>query len=121
MPSFISGGITRAQAAKHGERRHGESHALLAFRQPAATAGTCATAASERAIEKQGVAGAPISARCVEGVDDKRRREGIFAPDAKVEAPRCGGAFEIYMNPYAPAGLKGADDMRFLARAGAHA
>jgi uncharacterized protein YndB with AHSA1/START domain len=44
-------------------------------------------------------------------------REGIksfFAPDAHVEA-RPDGPFEIYMNPFAKPGLKGADDMRFLA------
>lgn len=44
-------------------------------------------------------------------------REGIqsfFAPDARVE-PRPGGLFEIHMNPYAAPGMKGADDMRFLA------
>src|SRR5437773_11525920 len=43
--------------------------------------------------------------------------EGIrsfFAPDARVEA-RPDGPFEIYFNPYAAPGLKGADDMRFLA------
>ncbi|MBL8507338.1 MAG: SRPBCC domain-containing protein [Chitinimonas sp.] len=39
---------------------------------------------------------------------------GFFAPEARVEA-RPGGPFEIYMNPYAAAGLKGADDMRVLA------
>src|SRR5258708_21148229 len=43
--------------------------------------------------------------------------EGIksfFAPDARIEA-RPDGPFEIYFNPYAVPGLKGADDMRFLA------
>ena len=43
--------------------------------------------------------------------------EGIvtfFAPEAVVE-PRPGGAFSVHFNPYAPAGLKGADDMRVLA------
>ena len=43
--------------------------------------------------------------------------EGIksfFAPDANVEA-RVGGAFQIYMDPFAPTGMKGADDMVFLA------
>ena len=42
--------------------------------------------------------------------------EGIatfFAPEAKVEA-RPDGPFEIYMNPYAAAGMKGADNMRVL-------
>jgi uncharacterized protein YndB with AHSA1/START domain len=44
-------------------------------------------------------------------------REGIvsfFAPDAKVEA-RVGGPFQIYIDPGAAPGAKGADDMRFLA------
>ena len=43
--------------------------------------------------------------------------EGItsfFAPGARLE-PRSMGLFEIHMNPYAPDGLKGADDMRYLA------
>ena len=43
--------------------------------------------------------------------------EGIktfFAPDARVEA-RVDGPFEIYINPLAPPGEKGADGMRFLA------
>ncbi len=42
--------------------------------------------------------------------------EGIksfFAPDAKVEL-RVDGPFEIYMNPYAEPGQKGADDMRII-------
>jgi uncharacterized protein YndB with AHSA1/START domain len=44
-------------------------------------------------------------------------REGVisfFAPDAQVEA-RVGGAFQIYFDPGAPPGTKGADDMRYLA------
>ncbi len=43
--------------------------------------------------------------------------EGIktfFAPDANVEA-RVDGPFQIYMDPTAAPGMKGADDMRFLA------
>lgn len=42
--------------------------------------------------------------------------EGIksfFAPDAKVEL-RIDGPFEIYMNPFAEVGMKGADDMRII-------
>jgi len=70
-------------------------------------------AGAERMIEKQGVVNAPIEEvwkawTTTEGV------KSFFAPDANVEA-RSGGPFEIYMNPYAPAGMKGADDMRFLA------
>jgi uncharacterized protein YndB with AHSA1/START domain len=44
-------------------------------------------------------------------------RDGItsfFAPDAVIE-PRVGGAFQIHFDPGAPAGMKGADDMRFMA------
>ena len=43
--------------------------------------------------------------------------EGIatfFAPEARVEA-RSGGPFEVYINPYAKPGMKGADDMKVLA------
>ena len=69
--------------------------------------------AAERMIEKQAVVAAPIEEvwkawSTTEGV------KSFFAPDAKVEA-RSGGAFEIYMNPYAEPGLKGADDMRVMA------
>ena len=42
--------------------------------------------------------------------------EGIktfFAPDAKVEL-RVDGPFEIYMNPFAAVGTKGADEMRIV-------
>jgi len=88
-----------------------KSHAILAF--IAAAWLLPVAAAPERMIEKQGVVEAPIGEvwkawTTSEGV------KSFFAPDAKVE-PRSGGPFEIYMNPYAPAGLKGADDMRFLA------
>jgi uncharacterized protein YndB with AHSA1/START domain len=40
--------------------------------------------------------------------------QSFFAPEAVVE-PRAGGAFHLHFNPYAPAGMKGADDMRVLA------
>lgn len=69
--------------------------------------------AAERAIDKEVVVAA--------SVDDVwtawTTRAGIvsfFAPDAIVEA-RPGGAFHIHFDPYAAAGAKGADDMRFLA------
>jgi uncharacterized protein YndB with AHSA1/START domain len=39
---------------------------------------------------------------------------GFFAPDAEIDA-RVGGAFHIHIDPGAPAGSKGADDMRFMA------
>ena len=69
--------------------------------------------AEERAIAKQIVVKAPVEAvwnawTTTEGI------KSFFAPDARVEA-RVDGPFEIYMNPYAAPGMKGADDMRFLA------
>jgi uncharacterized protein YndB with AHSA1/START domain len=42
--------------------------------------------------------------------------EGIksfFAPDAKVEL-RVDGPFQVYINPFAEPGMKGADDMRII-------
>jgi uncharacterized protein YndB with AHSA1/START domain len=44
-------------------------------------------------------------------------RAGItsfFAPDAEID-PRVGGAFHIHMDPYGEPGMKGADEMRFMA------
>jgi uncharacterized protein YndB with AHSA1/START domain len=70
-------------------------------------------AAAERFVEKTALIPAPLDAVW----EAWTTREGIisfFAPDAKVEA-RPDGPFEIWFNPYAPPGLKGADDMRFLA------
>ena len=69
--------------------------------------------AAERAIDKEVVVNATLD----QAWDAWTTREGIvgfFAPDAKIE-PRVGGAFHIHMDPGAPAGAKGADDMRFLA------
>lgn len=73
---------------------------------------TCA-AAEERAITKQVMVKAPVDAvwnafTTTEGV------KSFFAPDGRVEA-RPDGPFEIYINPYAQPGMKGADDMRVLA------
>ncbi len=68
---------------------------------------------AERAIEREVV----IRATLDQSWDAWTTRDGIvsfFAPDARIE-PRVGGLFEIHVNPYAPAGLKGADDMRFMA------
>lgn len=75
----------------------------------------CANAAvaAERAIEKSAVVDATVD----QVWDSWTTREGIvgfFAPDAKIE-PRVGGAFQIYIDPLAPPGLKGADEMRFMA------
>lgn len=69
--------------------------------------------AAERAIDKEVVVAATLDQVWASWTT----REGIvgfFAPDARIE-PRVGGAFQIYIDPGAPAGAKGADDMRFLA------
>ena len=69
--------------------------------------------ASERAIDKEVV----IAANVDQAWDAWTTREGIvsfFAPEAVIE-PRVGGAFHIHIDPTAPPGMKGADDMRFLA------
>ncbi len=69
--------------------------------------------AAERSIDKEVVVAASL--------DDAwaawTTREGItsfFAPDAVIDA-RPGGAFHIHIDPTAPPGQKGADDMRYLA------
>lgn len=76
-------------------------------------AATLWSQAAERAIEKDVVVRATLD----EAWAAWTTREGItsfFAPDARVEA-RVGGPFQIYIDPGAQPGLKGADDMRFLA------
>ena len=69
--------------------------------------------AQERYVDKEVRVKAPIDAvwqawTTTEGI------KTFFAPDAHVEA-RVDGPFEIYINPLAPPGMKGADSMRFLA------
>lgn len=75
--------------------------------------GVPAAQAAERAIDKEVV----LKASLDQAWKVWTTREGItsfFAPDAVIE-PRVGGAFHIHMDPAAPAGAKGADDMRFMA------
>ncbi len=69
--------------------------------------------AAERALDKEVV----VAATLEQAWDAWTTREGIvgfFAPEARIE-PRPGGLFEIQINPLAEPGLRGADDMRFLA------
>jgi uncharacterized protein YndB with AHSA1/START domain len=69
--------------------------------------------AAERALDKEVVVAAGVDQLW----DAWTTREGItsfFSPDARIE-PRVGGAFQIYMDPGAEPGMKGADDMRYLA------
>ena len=72
-----------------------------------------ASAAAERAIDKEVVVNATLD----QAWEAWTTREGIrsfFAPDAVVE-PRVGGAFHIHMDPGGAPGMKGADDMRYMA------
>jgi uncharacterized protein YndB with AHSA1/START domain len=72
-----------------------------------------AVQAAERAIDKEVV----VAAAPEQVWQAWTTRDGItsfFAPEARIE-PRVGGLFEIHINPYAEPGLRGADDMRFLA------
>lgn len=69
--------------------------------------------AAERAIDKS----VEVAATLDQAWAAWTTRDGItsfFAPDARIE-PRVGGAFQIYMDPMAEPGLKGADDMQFMA------
>jgi len=72
-----------------------------------------AASAAERAIDLDVLVPAKVDAvwrawTTSEGI------KTFFAPDARVELA-VDGPFEIYINPYAKPGLKGADDMRILA------
>jgi uncharacterized protein YndB with AHSA1/START domain len=68
--------------------------------------------AAERAIDREVVVAANVDAvwqawTTSEGI------KTFFAPDARVEL-RVDGPFEIYINPYAAPGMKGADNMRII-------
>jgi uncharacterized protein YndB with AHSA1/START domain len=69
-------------------------------------------AAAERAIDREVLVPAKVDAvwqawTTSEGI------KTFFAPDAHVEL-RVDGPFEIFINPYAEPGLKGADGMRII-------
>jgi uncharacterized protein YndB with AHSA1/START domain len=79
----------------------------------AITLAAAPAAAAERAIDKAVVVPATVD----QVWEAWTTREGIvafFAPDAKIDA-RPGGAFEVYFDPLAAPGAKGADGMRYLA------
>lgn len=69
--------------------------------------------AAEKAIEKEVIVPATLEQAWAAWTT----REGIvsfFAPGAEIDA-RVGGAFHIHMDPAAAPGMKGADEMRFMA------
>ena len=69
--------------------------------------------AAERAIDKEIVVPAPVEAVWQDWTT-KAGIESFFAPEAEIDA-RVGGAFHIHIDPYGEPGMKGADDMRFMA------
>ena len=74
---------------------------------------TLQAAAAERAIDKEVVVNATLD----EAWAAWTTREGIvsfFAPDAEIDA-RVGGAFHIHIDPGGAPGMKGADEMRYMA------
>lgn len=72
-----------------------------------------AVAAPERVVTKTVVVNATLD-QTWEAWTTRAGITSFFAPDAKIEA-RVGGPFQIYMDPDAEPGAKGADDMRFMA------
>jgi uncharacterized protein YndB with AHSA1/START domain len=68
---------------------------------------------AERAVDKEVLVNATLD-QVWESWTTREGIVGFFAPDARIE-PRVGGAFQVYMDPGAPPGQKGADDMRFMA------
>ena len=69
--------------------------------------------AQERSLQKEIVVRATLD-QVWEAWTTRDGIKSFFAPDAKVDA-QAGGAFEIYIDPGAPAGMKGADGMQFMA------
>ncbi len=84
---------------------------LVAVAATLAMSGTAG--ALERAIDKEIVVAAPID-KVWQAWTTRAGIQTFFAPDAEIDA-RVGGAFHIHMDPLAEPGMKGADEMRFMA------
>ncbi len=69
--------------------------------------------AQERSIDKEVIVPATIAA-VWQSWTSKAGIESFFAPEAEIDA-RVGGAFHVHIDPLAQPGMKGADDMRFMA------
>jgi len=74
--------------------------------------GSIATA-QERSIDKELTVAAPVAA-VWQSWTTKAGIESFFAPQAEIDA-RVGGAFHIHFDPLAEPGMKGADEMRYMA------
>lgn len=72
-----------------------------------------AAGAQERSVTKQVVVAAPIES-VWQAWTTRAGIESFFAPEAEIDA-RVGGAFHIHIDPFGRPGMKGADDMRFMA------
>ena len=75
--------------------------------------GPVAVSTQDKVINKETLVRAPLAAvwsawTTSEGI------QSFFAPEAIVD-PKPDGAFRLHFNPYAEPGMKGADDMRYLA------
>ena len=86
---------------------------LASFACTAALAGAGFAHAAERAIDKEIVVAAPAQV-VWQSWTTKAGIESFFAPEAEIDA-KVGGAFHIHINPFGEPGMKGADDMRFMA------
>src|SRR6476661_7554711 len=96
------------------ERSRGEDPMKLRMLLSSVVLGYAAGAmAVERAIDLEVTVAAPIET-VWQAWTSKAGIESFFAPEAEID-PRVGGAFHIHMDPLAPPGAKGADDMRFMA------
>ena len=102
-------GARPAEARTSARRSSARSAWLAAGIAAAATTGL----AAERAIDKQVVVAAPIES-VWQAWTTRAGIQSFFAPEAEIDA-RVGGAFHIHINPFAEPGMKGADDMRFMA------
>jgi uncharacterized protein YndB with AHSA1/START domain len=71
-----------------------------------------AAASAEKAIDREVLVNAPV-AKVWQAWTTTDGIKTFFAPDAHVEL-RVDGPFEIFFNPYAPPGQKGADGMRII-------
>jgi len=86
---------------------------LICLLMMSGLAGWAQAWAQERAIDKEVTVPAPVAA-VWQSWTTKAGIEAFFAPEAEIDA-RVGGAFHIHINPYGEPGMKGADDMRFMA------
>ncbi len=75
-------------------------------------AAATAAPAAERAIELEVIVKAPVQA-VWQAWTTTAGIKSFFAPDANVEL-RVDGPFEIFINPFAKPGDKGADGMRVI-------